>query len=175
MPISTILAVDDSSDDLMLLELACGAAKVRFVLQTVRTGEAAIAYLEGTKGYADRERFPLPDLLLLDLKMPCVSGFSVLSWARTREMFRQLPIVVFTSSVQLEDRIRAMELGANAFVAKPVGFEALQRFVRALDGQVSPTLPTPDFRSLEVAVQGTSFASSAGSWPVLPGHGSIRR
>ena len=150
MRTARILSVDDSSDDLMLLRLACNAAKVSFELLSVESGEKAIAYLETARAYADRERFPLPDLLLLDLKMPGKSGFDVLTWVRAQPDLDHLPVIILTSSVHAEDRARALGLGANQFLVKPVGYEGLQQLVRTLDQLlkpkdlwVSPSQPPP--------------------------------
>ena len=128
-----ILCVDDNADDLMLLRMACTAAKVSFQLLSIDCGEKAIAYLEGADGYADRERFPLPVLILLDLKMPGCSGFDVLAWVRSRPHFDNLPVIIFTSSIHPEDRTRAQALGASQFLVKPIGYEALQKLVQSLD------------------------------------------
>jgi len=138
MRAATILSVDDSSDDLMLLRLACGSANVSFQLLSVESGEKAIAYLETARGHSDRERFPLPDLMLLDLKMPGKSGFDVLTWIRTQPDFAHLPVIILTSSVHAEDRSRALSLGANQFLVKPVGYEGLRQLVRTLDQLLQP-------------------------------------
>jgi CheY-like chemotaxis protein len=133
MRTAIILSVDDSSDDLMLLRLACSAAKVSFELVCVESGEKAIAYLETARACADRDRFPLPDLILLDLKMPGKSGFDVLRWVRAQPDFNDLPVKILTSSVHSEDRALALSLGANQFLVKPVGYDGLKQLVRTLD------------------------------------------
>jgi len=85
----------------------------------VSDGRAAIEYLSGTGKYADRKEYPLPAVVLLDLNLPQVPGFDVLKWMRNRPDFLATPVVVFTSSVRQEDKVKATELGANEFVAKP--------------------------------------------------------
>ncbi len=137
----TILSVDDSSDDLMLLQFACEAVNVSFRLECVQSGEEAIAYLEGVHGYGDRASFPLPDLILLDLKMPGISGFEVLSWIRRHPTLRVLPVVVLTASVHPEDRARALALGASQFIVKPVNYDALQLLVQTIDRSLVATGP----------------------------------
>ncbi len=129
----TILSVEDNEDEFMLLKFACEEAQVSFCLQHVGNGTLALAYLEGTHEYADRARFPMPGLVLLDLKMPGKSGFEVLEWMRGKEHLQYLPVVVFTSSVHEPDRLRALELGARDFRVKPVSFDELQDFARGLD------------------------------------------
>jgi CheY-like chemotaxis protein len=91
----------------------------------VRDGEEAVAYMSGTGPYANREEYPLPDLVLLDLKMPKCDGFEVLQWLRQQPGFRTIPVVVLTSSEQVRDVNRAYELGANSFLVKPFDFTNL--------------------------------------------------
>lgn len=129
----TILSIDDSPDDLMLLLLSCGAMQVSFQLQTAESGERGLAYLQGTDQFADRARFPWPDLVILDLKMPGISGFDLLAWMRSRPETERLPVVIFTASTHPEDRQRAMELGATRYAVKPVSWEGIQDFVRTID------------------------------------------
>ncbi len=143
MAVPTVLTVDDSPDDLMLLSLACGSAKVCFALQSVQSGHCAIAYLQGSQAYADRGRFPFPDLILLDLKMPGKSGFEVLEWIRSRPETKVLPVIVFTSSTQPEDKQRACELGANDYWVKPVDYDELQGMMRTVDTLLGTSLSCP--------------------------------
>lgn len=133
MQAPTILCVDDSADDLLLLKLARDTAGVSFQFQSVESGEGAIAYLSNAKACADPKQFPVPRLILLDLKMAGKSGFDVLAWIRAQENFKELPVIVFTSSTHINDRDRAMELGATEYLVKPVGYDALQLLMRILD------------------------------------------
>ncbi len=142
MAARTVLSVDDRIDDSMLLKLACGSAQVSFGFQSVQSGESAIAYLEGAHGFADRERFPAPDLVLLDLKMPGRSGFEVLEWIRRQTHLRDLPVIVLSSSDQQEDRARARQLGANDYWVKPVNYDQLQNLMRTVDTLLSGVLPS---------------------------------
>jgi CheY-like chemotaxis protein len=91
----------------------------------VADGQEAIDYLRGDADYADRARYPFPGLLLLDLKMPKVDGFDVLSWLKTRPDLETLAVVVLSSSSREDDIERARELGADDYRVKPADFEDL--------------------------------------------------
>lgn len=122
----TVLYVEDSPDDFALFKLASRKCGTPFSLQHAADGELAIAYLSGAGPYADREEFPFPDLVLLDLKMPRLDGFEVLHWIRTNPATKNLPVVVLAGSSFRADIRRALELGANSYAAKPARFEELQ-------------------------------------------------
>jgi len=94
-------------------------SEVKNPLQIVRDGQEAIDYLSGAGKFADRQKFPLPYLILLDLKMPRKTGIDVLEWLHEQPELRCLPVVVFSSSAHRKDIARAYELGANGFVVKP--------------------------------------------------------
>src|SRR5690349_17839940 len=128
----TILNIEDDSNDVVLLEHAFRQAGLLVHLQTVTDGEQAVAYLRGTGKFADREQFPLPQLVLLDLKVPRLSGFDVLRWIRSEEQFRRLPVVVLSACSHEADIQRCYELGANSYLFKPVGFEPLVELVKTL-------------------------------------------
>jgi CheY-like chemotaxis protein len=89
----------------------------------VWNGQEAIAYLKGAGKYSNRDEYPLPDLLLLDLKMPRVNGFEVLQWIRQQPGLAPLRVLVLTSSDQIRDVNEAYRLGANSFLVKPLDFE----------------------------------------------------
>jgi CheY-like chemotaxis protein len=122
----TVLYVEDNADDFELLERASKKCGTPFSLQHVTDGEQAVAYLNGTGPYADREDYPLPDLVLLDLKLPRLDGFEVLHWIRTNPPTATMPVVVLAGSSFRADIRRALELGANSYAAKPAKFEELQ-------------------------------------------------
>lgn len=130
--LSTILLVEDNSDDAELLDRAFRKAGITNPLVAVTDGDAAVDYVVGTAAYADRTRHPRPELILLDLKLPRRSGFEVLSCIRGQEATRHTPIVVLTSSNQQDDIRRAYELGANSYLVKPIGRDALIEMVRSL-------------------------------------------
>jgi CheY-like chemotaxis protein len=129
----TILHVDDDSNDVLLLQHACRKAGMSFDVQGVLDGEQAIAYLRGTDKFADREHYPMPRLILLDLKMPRLSGFEVLDWMRREDNLKRMPVVVLSSSNHDADIKRAYDLGANSYLVKPVGFDGLVELVKAVN------------------------------------------
>jgi len=140
----TILCVDDSSDDTLLLRRACRRAGVKFVLQSVDDGDKAIAYLSGMETYSDRKAYPIPTLLLLDLKMPTKNGFEVLDWLRNRPEYKTLPVAVFTSSHHESDVRDAYRKGANCFLTKPVDYSQLVELVKALEQGFEDLKAFPD-------------------------------
>lgn len=127
-----LLVAEDNLLDAMLLERVIERGGDAFHMVRVEHGEAAIHYLEGRDGYADRTRHPAPDLLLLDLKMPRKDGFAVLRWRQENRAFARLPVIVFSSSNLADDINRAYSLGANSYVVKPTQPERLERMVVAL-------------------------------------------
>jgi CheY-like chemotaxis protein len=127
-----ILLAEDSESDVLLLKRAFDHAGVQVLLHAVQDGAEAIAYLEGQGKYAQRSEFPLPDLLLLDLKMPLANGFEVIQWVRAQPRLSTLRIVVLTTSDQLVDIDRAHRLGANSFLVKPVSFSEFRETVQTL-------------------------------------------
>ena len=106
-----ILLVDDSEDDIILVRTAFQKAEVTNLLYCLRSGREAIDYLLGEGKFADRAEYPLPDLMLLDLKMPEMDGFDVLRWVRSQPGLSRLRVVVLTSSDQMRDVNQAYQLG----------------------------------------------------------------
>ena len=121
--ISVILVVEDREDDILLIQKAFEKAGVQNPVYFVRNGDEALAYLSGEWKYANRAEYPLPVLVLLDLKLPGMDGFEVLAWIRRQEGLRALPVVVLTSSTALSDVNRAYQLGANSFFVKEIEFQ----------------------------------------------------
>lgn len=143
-----ILLAEDDPNDVLLIQRAFQKAGLKDTLQVVRNGEEAIDYLAGRDAYADRQRYPFPYLLLLDLKMPGTDGFKVLDWLRGQPSMRHLLVVVLTSSNFQADIDRAYELGANSYLVKPVGFAEMVDLVRRFEAYWSeinrtPTSPAP--------------------------------
>jgi len=129
----SILIVEDDDNDVLLMRRAFAKSGVVNPLQVVNDGDAAVAYLGGEGIYADRDRFPLPVIVLLDLKLPLRSGLEVLEWVKARAGLKRLPIVMLTSSKEDADVKRAYELGANSYLVKPVSFEGLMALVKSLE------------------------------------------
>ena len=128
----TILLAEDNSTDALMVQRAFKKAHLMNPVQVVDDGDKAVAYLSGQGPYADRETYPLPMLLLLDLKLPRRSGLEVLEWLRGQEGLKRLPVVVLTSSKESADVNRAYDLGANSYLVKPVDFDPLLEMVKTL-------------------------------------------
>jgi CheY-like chemotaxis protein len=128
----TVLYVEDEQTDALFMSTAFSDKGLASAFRLVSDGRAAIDYLSGTGKYADRTEYPLPAVVLLDLNLPQVPGFDVLKWMRNHPDFLGTPVVVFTSSVRQEDKVKATELGANDFVAKPSSGMRFGEIVEAL-------------------------------------------
>jgi CheY-like chemotaxis protein len=128
-----ILLVEDDPNDIILIKRAFEKANITNPLQVVENGEEAISYLAGKGRYGDRVKYPLPILILLDLKLPRKSGHEVLEWLRRQPMLKRLTVVVLTSSQQSSDINKAYDLGANSYLVKPVTFDALVEMVKSLN------------------------------------------
>lgn len=144
----TILLVEDDPNDVVLVQRAFHKAGLPNLLKTVSNGAQTIDYLRGDGAYANRDRFPLPFLILLDLKMPGTDGFEVLRWARAEPELKRLLIVVLTSSLLQADVDRAYELGANSYLVKPVEFDQMLHLVQRFEAywteiNRTPTAPQP--------------------------------
>ncbi len=118
----TILLVEDNASDEKLTRLAFSTCGVANEIVVVRDGAAALAYLFATGECAGRDATVLPRVILLDIKLPKVDGLEVLRQLRADPRTRLVPVVILTSSKQGEDVLRGFELGANAYVRKPVEF-----------------------------------------------------
>ena len=140
-----ILLAEDDPNDTLLIGRAFKKAGLGEVLKSVDTGDAAIDYLRGVDQYSDRSRYPLPFLLLLDLKMPGADGFEVLRWLRSQSDFKRLLVVVLTSSNLQADVDRAYELGANSYLVKPVEFSEMVNMIQRFEAYWAEInrFPTP--------------------------------
>jgi CheY-like chemotaxis protein len=131
---STILVAEDRQADIQLLQRAFVRAGLKNPVRFVRDGGEVLAYLKGEREFADRDKFPFPWLLLLDLKMPVLNGLEVLAWIRKQPAFNSLQVVVLTVSEQIRDIQKAYELGATSFLVKPLEFQELINLVRGIHG-----------------------------------------
>ena len=127
-----ILVAEDEETDVLLLRHALNKAGLPHELIVAQDGNEAIEYLRGEPPYADRTQHPLPALVLLDLKMPEMTGFDVLAWLQNRPDLKELPAVVLTSSADEADRQRAQQLGAADYFVKPESVQGLIQVVQAL-------------------------------------------
>jgi CheY-like chemotaxis protein len=118
-----VLLIEDNEADVLLFERAASGSP--FLLRVASDGEAALRELD---------RAPLPDLILLDLKLPRKSGLEILEGLGARSDLRELPVVALTSSSEMEDVRNAYRLGVRAYVVKPVGFDQLRTLVAAVAG-----------------------------------------
>src|SRR6516164_7091600 len=129
-----ILLVDDREEDVLLIRRAFNKARVVNRVEVAWSGEEAIAYLSGSGKFANRAEYPVPVLVLLDIKMPGVDGLEVLKWIRRVSLYPTLRVVMLTSSELMRDVNSAYELGANSFLVKPVDFERFVEISQALSG-----------------------------------------
>jgi len=128
-----ILVADDDQNDAFLLKRAFVRAGINTPMNFVEDGEQAVSYLEGRAPFADRQAFPLPNLVLMDLKMPRMDGFEVLRWVRRQPVLRRLPVLVFSSSADHRDVDLAYELGASGYAVKPSKHDELQDLVVSVE------------------------------------------
>ena len=128
----TVLSADDDENAHLLLSMAFGKAGLKAKLLSVDDGSEVIRYLSGEGKFSDRNAYPWPNLLLLDLKMPKVSGFGVLEFIRKRSDLKAFPVIVFSSSDNEGDVKKAYALGCQSYVVKPASFEKLVELARAI-------------------------------------------
>jgi CheY-like chemotaxis protein len=121
----TILIVDDDENDIFFVKRAFTEINVHCTFQVLKNGQQVVDYLLGDGEYSNREKYPLPMMILMDLKMPIMDGFEVLAWLRGRPGIKVIPTIVFSSSDLAEDITRAYELGANSFMTKSVTYDGL--------------------------------------------------
>lgn len=141
---ATILLADDDDDDALLLDKAFLEAGVLNPRRRVVHGEEVLAYLEGAGRFADREKFPYPGFLLLDLQMPMMDGFEVLKWIRQHPQHKRLPVIALTGHESKPVLRQAYDLGANSLHKKPSNFEQLRILVGGLQEYWNMTrLPPP--------------------------------
>jgi CheY-like chemotaxis protein len=128
----TLLLVEDNGDDVFFMKRAMSAAGITHPLEVAEDGQMAIDYLDGKGEFADRQRFPLPFLMFLDLKLPHKSGLEVLEWIRSQPALRTVVVLVLTSSREESDVTKAYTLGANSFLVKPPSGLQLNELVKLI-------------------------------------------
>ena len=126
----TILLVDDNADYVELARRALVKSKIENPLVVAEDGAEALDYLFATGAWADRDPYDVPALILLDLKLPKVDGLEVLRRVRSDERTRLIPVVIMTTSSEQQDIIAGYDLGANAFIRKPVDFQRLSEVLK---------------------------------------------
>ena len=131
---SVILLVEDREDDILLINKAFAQASLSNPIHVVRDGDEAIRYIDGEGPYSDRSKYPLPQLVLLDLKLPRVDGFEVLRWLRRQPELDHIIVLVLTVSSDIRDVSRAYKLGANSFMVKPTDFQDVTAMINLLKG-----------------------------------------
>ena len=130
---TTILLADDNEDDIELIRGAFKQADVPYQLRVVQDGQKVIQYLRGEASYANRDDYPMPFLLLLDLKMPFKSGYDVLAWIRSQGSFDHLLVVMLSASSLAADVLKADQLGTNSYLVKSPDYAQLVLFLQSLN------------------------------------------
>lgn len=126
-----LLLVEDNEDDVFLMQRALKGACVTNPLFVVEDGQQAVDYLGGTGKFVDRDEYPLPGVIFLDLKLPFMSGHDVLAWIRRQKQLESLVVIVLTSSNEASDLSRCYSLGANSYLVKPPTPEQLEELAKA--------------------------------------------
>lgn len=128
-----ILLVEDNQMDVILTLDAFREAKLKNTIHVARNGQEALDYLFGKDKFANREEYPIPSLILLDLKMPGIDGFEVLRQVKGTEKLKRIPVIILTSSKEEGDRALSYDIGANSYLLKPVSFDGFTDVVRKID------------------------------------------
>lgn len=119
----TILLVEDSPVDAKITTKALERGRVRNELHLVKDGLAAVDYLTNQNEYAEKDKYPRPDLILLDLHMPKMDGREVLEFIKNNVIFKSIPVIMLTTSEREEDILKSYEMGVNSYITKPVEFD----------------------------------------------------
>lgn len=128
-----ILLVEDSRMDVELTLDAFKEARLKNEIRVAEGGQEALDYLFGEGQFGDRHQFPLPDIILLDLKMPRVDGLEVLRQVKAAPLLKRIPVIILTSSRDEGDLVRSYDQHANSFLVKPVSFEGFKEVVRHIE------------------------------------------
>lgn len=124
-----ILLAEDDENDVFFMRRSLRKAALDLPLHVVTNGQEAVDYLGGVGKFNDRGHYPLPSVILLDLKMPFLTGFEVLAWIRAQCSLKSIPVIILTSSSEERDRQKAEQLGAKAYFVKPPTPEMLRQAV----------------------------------------------
>ncbi|UTF59769.1 response regulator [Gilvimarinus sp. DA14] len=127
-----ILMADDDADDRLLTQEALMESRVLNELHFAEDGVQLMEYLRGDGQYADREKYPLPGLILLDLNMPKMDGREALALLKQDSVLKRIPVVILTTSKAEEDMLKGYDLGAASYITKPVTFDVLVELMRTL-------------------------------------------
>jgi CheY-like chemotaxis protein len=128
-----VLMAEDDEHDIIATKRAWKAGQMANPLYIVNNGEECLDYLERRGAYSDPASSPRPGILLLDLNMPRMDGLETLQQIRKNEQYHSLPVIMLTTSKAEEDRVRSYELGANAYIVKPIGFENFSEAIRTIN------------------------------------------
>ena len=126
---ANILLVEDNEMDIELTLAAFQEARLENKISVVTTGEEALDFLHGNNKYTDRRQYPVPDIVLLDIKLPGISGLEVLKQMKQTSVMKRLPVIILTSSTEEGDRAAGYDNGANSYLVKPVSFEGFLEVV----------------------------------------------
>jgi CheY-like chemotaxis protein len=138
-----VLAAEDEETDAAILRIAFERARILHPLIVVRDGQEAVDYLAGKPPFSDRANYPIPILLLLDVKMPRLNGFDVLAWLAGRPDLQNLPAIVLSSSWHDRDVLKARQLGARDYFIKPI---QISEYIKIIQGLGTRWLtPQPGF------------------------------
>ena len=118
-----ILLVEDDENDILAGRRAFEKNKIGNPLFVVQDGEEALEFLNNQGPYGNKEKFPKPDIILLDINMPKMNGIELLSLIKREERFKMIPVVILTSSKREWDKIESYKLGVNSYIIKPVDFD----------------------------------------------------
>lgn len=157
---NTILLVEDNEDDVFALQRAIRNAEVGNPLRVATDGRQALAYLAAAGAVATRAQYPLPFLVLLDLKLPYRDGFQVLEWIRTQKHLNEVVVVMLTGSDEARDHQRAYSLGARSYLVKPASADDLKRLLDSLHSYWSKSGTTPVITSARDTAGPTASGTS---------------
>ena len=164
-----ILVVEYNENDVTLIRRALAKSGITNPPHFVKTGEEAINYLVGVAPHSNREIFPLPALVLLDLNLPVMDGFEVLKWLRAHPHLKELPVVVLAGSSHIREVNKAYQLGANSFLVKPMELENMASLFATIETQLwkanMPLVPekTSPHAKMRTGIQLSQCLSNSGA------------